>query len=156
MADANPLISWKIEEYVHRKKSSDWFWALGLITVAGAAIAVIFHDSLFAVFIIFSALILGYYAAREPQIIEIKITEEGILVRKYLYSFKTLKGFAIDEHPFGNQLLIESTRLIIPVISVPLPKSIDIDELTAILLPHVPEKEIKEQPTHRLMEHIGF
>lgn len=156
MATITPILSWQTEEYVHREKNPDWFWALGLITLTGAAIAVIYHDTLFAVFIVLGALILGYYAARAPKIIEISINEEGIKIRDYLYPFKKLKGFAIDEHQLGNQLLIESDRLITPVIAIPLPNSMEVDELIQILKARLPQQEIKEHPSHRIMEHIGF
>ncbi len=156
MATPNHIISWKIEEYNHRVKNPDWFWALGVIALASAAIAVIYHDALFAVFIILGALILGYYAAREPKVIDISINEEGVRIKEYLYTFKTLKGFAVEEHPMGNQLLIESSRLVAPIIAIPLPSSVDTEELVDLLKPHIPLKELKEHPTHRIMEHIGF
>lgn len=157
MATTNPILSWKIEEYVHREKNPDWFWALGVIAIAGAAIAVVYHDPLFALFIIIGACILGYYAAREPKIIDIAITEEGIQIKDSLYAYKKLKGFSIDEHKMGNQLMIESDRIITPLISIPLPSSIEPTTVIQILEGKVPHKEdLKEHPTHRIMEHIGF
>ncbi len=156
MAEAVTHISWQIEEYNHRAKSPDWFWALGVIALAGASIAVISHDTLFAVFIVLGAIILGYYAAREPKVIEIAINEEGIKVKNYLYPYKKIKGFAIDEHPMGNQLLIETDRFITPLISIPLPVSIETDELISLLEPKIPLLELKEHASHRIMEHIGF
>jgi hypothetical protein len=156
MATMTPIISWQTEEYVHREKNPDWFWALGLITLTRAAITVIYHDTLFAIFIVLGATILGYYAARIPDIITISINEEGIKIKEYVYPFKKLKGFAVEEHQLGNLLLIESDRLITPIIAIPLPSSIDPNELVQILKPKLPQQEIKEHPSHRIMEHIGF
>ena len=156
MAKKEPRISWRIEEYTYREKSPDWYWALGVIAIAGAAIAVIFHDSFFAVFIILGAIILGYYAKREPDILDISISDEGIMIRKYLYPFTKIKGFAVDEHIMGNFLLIESDRMIMPVVSIPLPEGLDTDALRELLRTKIKEKPIKEQVSHRLMEHIGF
>lgn len=151
-----PRITWQTEEYNHREKGPDWFWALGVIALAGAAIAVISHNVLFAIFIILAAVILGVYAARRPKIIEIVISDTGIKIRDYFYPYEKLKGFAVDEHDLGNHLIIESDRALTPVISIPLPLTIDADALTALLKTRIPEKPLKEHMTHRVMEHMGF
>ncbi len=153
---SEPRISWKIQEYTHREKGPDWFWALGVIALAGAAIAVVYHDVLFAIFIVLAAIILGIYAARQPEVIDIAISDEGIRIRSYFYPFSKLKGFAVDEHDLGNHLLIESDSLIVPVISIPLPATIDTDGIIGLLRTKIPEKPLKEPQSHRIMEHIGF
>ncbi len=153
---AEPRISWKTEEYAHKEKGPDWFWALGVIAIAGAAIAVVFHNYLFAVFIVLAAVILGYYAARRPEVIEIAVSDDGITVRGYLYPFGSIKGFAVEEHPDGNLLIVESGRTLIPVFSIPLPVSLDTDSLAALLKTRIPEKPLKEKAVHRIMERLGF
>ena len=146
MAQANkePRISWEIEEYNHREKGPDWFWALGVIAIASAAIAVIFHDTL------------GFYAARRPEVIEIAISDQGIRIRNFFYAFEKIKGFSIDEHDLGNHLIIETSRIVAPVISIALPYTIDPETLRQLLLTRLTEKNFKEQLTHRVMEHLGF
>ena len=158
MAQGNkePRISWEIEEYNHREKGPDWFWALGVIAIASAAIAVIFHDVLFAIFIIIAALVLGFYAAREPEVIEIAISDEGIRIRNFFHSFEKMKGFSIDENDLGNHLIIETSRVVAPVISIALPFTINPESLRQLLLTRLPEKEFKEQLHPRIMEHLGF
>ena len=158
MAQANkePRISWEIEEYNHREKGPDWFWALGVIAIASAAIAVIFHDTLFAIFIILAAIVLGFYAARRPEVIDIAISDQGIRIRNFFYAFEKIKGFSIDEHDLGNHLIIETSRIVAPVISIALPYTIDPETLRQLLLTRLTEKNFKEQLTHRVMEHLGF
>lgn len=157
MADSKIYIAWQTEEYVHREKTPDWFWALGLIALASATVAVIYDNVLFAILIILASVLLGYYAARIPKIIEIAISNEGIKIKNFLYQYKKIKGFAIDEHTMGNQLLIESDRIIAPLISIPIPNSISTEEIVQILETKIPHKEdMREHATHRIMEHIGF
>ena len=152
----DPRISWQIEEYTHREKTPDWYWALGIIASASAVIAVIYDDALFAVIIILSALIMGYYAARKPDIIEISINEDGINFRNEFYEFEKIKGFAIEEHVMGNKLLVESNRSIVPILSIPLPSTLDTEALFTLLQTKIPEKELTEPVSHRLFEHMGF
>jgi hypothetical protein len=95
--------------------------------------------------------------AKKTNWVDIAITEEGIQIKDSLYAYKKLKGFSIDEHKMGNQLMIESDRIITPLISIPLPSSIEPTTVIQILEGKVPHKEdLKEHPTHRIMEHIGF
>ncbi len=156
MAQAPIRISWKTEEYAHKEKGPDWFWALGVIAIASATLAVVYHDILFALLIIIGALFLGYYAARKPDIIDIAVSDDGIIVREYLYPFATIKGFNIEEHPTGDRLIIESERVMIPVFSIPLPNGMDVDALRALLKEHIEEKPLHEKAAHRIMERLGF
>lgn len=158
MADATePLIAWQTEEYSHKEKSPDWYWAFGVIAVAGAAIAVIYHNILFAVFIALGAIILGIYAARPPEVIEIAITEDGIRIRQTFYPFAKMAGFAIDRHTLGSFLLIETKRTIAPVLSIPLPdEDLDYDTLETFLETKMERKPLSEPTSHRIMEHLGF
>lgn len=153
---AEPRISWKVEEYAHKEKGPDWFWALGVVAIAGAAIVVIRHNYLFAVFIALSAVILGYYAARRPEIIDVAVSDDGISVRGYLYPFAALKGFAVEENPSGNRLIVESSRILMPVFSIPLPGALDADGLTALLKTRIPEKPLKEKAVHGILDRLGF
>lgn len=151
-----PRIIWQIEEYSHREKGPDWFWALGVVALAGAAIAVIYHDTFFAVFIIISAVMLGYFAARPPEIMEVAISDEGISVKNILYLFEKIKGFAVEEHDLGNRLILETERVLAPIFSIPLPATLDTDSLAELLRTKIVEKPLKEKASHRIMEHLGF
>jgi hypothetical protein len=156
MAQAEPRVSWQIEEYTHKEKNPDWYWALGVIAIASCAIAIIYHDILFGVFIILGAGILGFYAKRPPELVDIAISEDGVAIRNYLYPFEKIKGFAIHTHEGGSFLLIESSRALIPVISIALPEEMDAEDLTELLKTKIPEKKLEEPVSHRLMEHLGF
>ena len=151
-----PRISWQVEEYSHREKTPDWYWALGVIAIAGAIIAGIYHDILFSILIIMSAVIMGYYAARRPEIIEVSISEDGIHIRGLLFPFTKITGFAIEEHIMGNKLLIETTRTIVPVQSIPLPDSLDTEGLYELLKTRIKEKPLQVPVSHRIIEHIGL
>ena len=155
---SEPRIIWHIEEYKHREKGADWFWALGIIAVLGAVIAVIYGNILFAVVIVLGGVMLGYYARREPEVIEIAISDEGINVRGYFYEFGKLKSFNVDEHHLGSHLLIETRRVIVPVTSIPLPsEGMDYEGLRELLRTKLPEKTaMTEKDSHRIMEHLGF
>ena len=155
---SEPRLTWSVEEYPHKEKGADWYWALGIIAVIGAALSVVYGNILFAVIIVLGGAMLGYYALRRPQVIRISISDEGIAIDDYLYPFDTLKGFNVEEHQLGSYLLIESSRSLIPVTSIPLPaEGLDFQALRELLRTRIEEKEHITEPTsHRIMEHLGF
>jgi hypothetical protein len=152
-----PLASWSVEEYSHRDKNSDWFWALGIITITTATVAVIYHNILFSVVIVLSAIILGYFASRKPDVIEVILSEEGIQMKDMFYPYEKIQGFAIDRHILSSYLLIETDRILMPVIAVPLPEGdLDYEMLEEFMKERVPSKPLRESVGHRLMEYLGF
>jgi hypothetical protein len=153
---AEPRISWTVEEYTHVEKTNDWFWALGVIALGGAVIAIIARDLFFAIFILIAAAIIGAYARRKPSLLSVAISEQGIKVRNYLYPFEKIKGFAIDEHPTRSFLLLETDRFMMPIVSLPLPPSLDIQALAALIATRAPEKELREPTSHKIADILGF
>ncbi|MEI6316473.1 MAG: hypothetical protein WCO65_01960 [bacterium] len=155
-AEKEARISWQIEEYSHREKTPDWYWALGIVAITGAIIAIMHHDVLFGIIIILGGFIMGYYAAREPDIIDVSINQDGITFNNHLFLFEKIKGFAVEEHTMGNKLLIETSRAVAPLISIPLPETLDTEGLHELLKTKIKEKDLHEPTAHRIIEHIGF
>lgn len=156
MTDNNARLSWQVAEYTHKEKGPDWFWALGVVIVAGIVIAVVTDNIFFAIFLLLGGILLGWYANKKPDILDVALYEDGVVVDEYLYPFKKIKGFAIDVHPLSSYLLLEYERALFPIVSVPLPQNIDIEELRTLLKTKTPEKELAEPLSHKILEHLGF
>ncbi len=86
----NPL-HWQALEYEHRERNPDWFWAVGIITIALSVTAIILHNVLFAFVIVLSGFVLSLYAARPPREIDIVIDDRGVRVEKIFYPFHSLE-----------------------------------------------------------------
>src|SRR3989339_740914 len=92
----NETISWETIEYLHREKTNDWYWIVGIITVSVALIAIILNNVIFAILIIVSSFTLSLFASKKPEIITIEIGETGITVGKNNYPYKELESFWIE------------------------------------------------------------
>lgn len=147
-------IEWQTEEYEYRHKSSDWFWALGIIAVAGAVIAVLFGNFLFAIVIILGSVTLSLHARRRPGVVSYRIDKKGVRAGKTLYPYATLNSFCIDED--DRFLILESDKLLVPHIFLPLPREADMDEIHGYLLQNLAEKEHGVPITQKVMDLIGF
>ena len=51
----SPGISWNVITHVHKERTNDWYWALGLVSVVGAGISLWVGDLLFAIIILVGA-----------------------------------------------------------------------------------------------------
>jgi hypothetical protein len=152
-------IAWETDEYRHFEKSRDWYWALGLIAVAGAVGSLLFNNILLAVFILIAAFVLAIFAARKPERVTFKITQRGVRVNEKLYPYQNMEAFCIEEQDLNDtdydKLIFEFKSHFIPDMVIPL-EGIDSDEIHDFLLDYLPEEDIYESPVHRFMEALGF
>lgn len=149
------IIQWKTYEYNHRDKSSDWFWAVGIIAFSAAAAAVIFNNAIFAIFIILSAFTLCMYATRKPSLINIEINDKGIVVDKYIYFYKTLEKFWVAERKHGNIMILKSRKSILPFVTIQADQ-VDPKKIREYLSRYVEEEEMNEPLTQMIIEYLGF
>lgn len=144
-------------EYYHRHKTSDWYWAVGIIALSAAATAVILNNILLALLIVLGAFSLTMYAAREPREHDIEITDRGLTIGKFLFSFSTLKSFWIEHHE-NARLLFKTSRVVMPHIIIPLNSLAENEreDLRQFLTTKLIEEEQHEPLLEQLMEYVGF
>ncbi len=105
-----PIIEWNASEHDHFEKSPDWYWAVGIITVTCAALAFIFSNVIFGIFILIGAVTLTLHASRKPRILHYQINDRGIVVDNVLYTFLTLDSFWIDTLHHQPKILLKSRK----------------------------------------------
>jgi len=142
---------WSAPEYAHKKKSADWFWALGIISISLAITAFIFKNILFAILIILGAFTLAMFSERKPRQITFEIDKNGIYIGDEEYKWESIESFNIIEKPSGNILILKSEKIFTPYISVPLGE-MPPEKIYAFLSEIVPEKEHNEPIIQSLME----
>jgi len=148
-------ISWQAPEYDHKEKSVDFLWAIGLIALAAAGVAIWRDNNVFAIFILVSGFVLIMFSVRPPQEIEFSISNDGLKAGKDLYPWKSLKGFnAIDGNPYGK-LLVETSKYFLPVYNIPVPADI-FEDVRDVFKNIVEKKEIEESRSALFMEKLGF
>lgn len=151
----NEIIQWKAYEYHHRDKSSDWFWAIGIIAFSASAAAVIFNNVIFAILIILSAFTLSLFAARKPLLINIELNDQGVIIGKYLHPYKTLDKFCISNKRHGTEIILKSKKTIFPYINIQTNND-NLDEVREYLSQYLKEEEITEPLTQTVIEYLGF
>lgn len=149
-------VRWEAPEHHHIEKSHDWYWALGILTIAATITALFLGNMLFGILILIAGGIVSIAAAREPQIIPFAITQRGVQIGNELFPYSTLEAFCLDEeHPYGPQLLISSKRIFVPMLVIPIPDEV-VDDIDDIIGERLPEDELEEPLFNKVMEFLGF
>ena len=153
-------LQWSALEYEEKDRSPDWFWALGVIVVTGAIASIIYSNYFFAVLLLFGGTLLGFFAKKKPDTISYELNEKGLQIRTHLYPYKNIKSFWVQRrdslsglHPI---LFIKSERIFMPVISVPIHDDLTAEIDSVFLAQKIVAEEMKEHPSLRIMESLGF
>ena len=155
MAESAPL-RWSAYEHEHIERGGDWFWALGIVAVCIAIVAILFHDTLFAVLIILAATTIGMLANIPPEVVEFEVSDRGIRVGNDLHRYDDIISFWVeDEHDASPLLLVDTTKFMAPNLIIPI-ENVDPSELRSFLKEHSPEVPMKEPLAHKILEFFGF
>ncbi len=149
-------VSWEAPEHHHSEKGSDWFWALGIVTISAAIAMIAFGNVLFGIVILLAGGAVALLASREPRIVTFSVSLRGVRLGNDLHPYSSLKCFYLDEdHPRNVQLLLQSKSLLMPLIVIPVPDDA-VDEIEYILEELLPEEHLEESLGHHLLEVLGF
>lgn len=149
---------WEAHEYIFQEKSSDWYWAVGIISASAAVISIIFGNILFALLIALAGFALALFAAKEPAFVRFELNKTGVIVGKILYPYGTLESFWVEDnqhHEFQSKLFIKSQKMAMPLIVIPL-ENVDPGEIRDFLLDHLLEEHNHEGVGQKLLEYLGF
>lgn len=147
--------SWYSTDTYNWPKSSDWFWAVGIIAVSAAILALFFNNPLFSLLILLIAFTASLNATKEPQPIKYEINKRGVLINDRLYPYSSLEAFWITDHFKGPRALIRSKKTIMPYLIVPI-EDYDPHFIHDFLSVYLIEEEMEESFFQVLLERLGF
>ena len=151
------LLEWSAYEHKHIRKSSDWFWVFGIITITGAVISIIFNNILLAIVILTGAFALAVNVAKKPSIINFKVNKRGVIINNKLYLYNSLESFWVeDNEEYGApKLLIKSKKMFATHIIIPI-KQVSPSEVRDYLIKYLDEEEDSEPLSQKIVEFFGF
>ena len=152
----SPTLAWHAQEFFYRKKTPDWFWILGITTLTGAVVAVVFGNALLAVLIIIGAFAMALAGAKTPRHLSVLLSDRGIRINETLYPYQNLDSFWVsDATGRPPQLIFASKRLLMPLIMIPIDE-VNPEDVRAFLTNRLQEKEHEEPFSQKLLEFIGL
>lgn len=150
-----PLLLWQCYEHVHEQRTRDWYWALGIIALAGAVASIVMSNVLFALIIILAALIWGLLSSQPPEITTIGIYERGLRIGEQLYPWSDVRSYWVDDEAEENQLLIDTKRMLSPNLVIALGE-LDPEVVRSTMERFAQEEYLHESLPHRLFQLLGL
>ncbi|MBU4216435.1 hypothetical protein L6270_01235 [Candidatus Parcubacteria bacterium] len=93
------VISWHVPEYIAYERSQNWYIIAGLVALGFLVFSFLTHDFLFAVIVIIAVLLYVLNHGQEPMMINITLTDEGVIVGRKFYDYDELKNFSVLYKP---------------------------------------------------------
>lgn len=157
MPDAPVVLSWQAPTHEFTERSPDWFWALGLLGVAGAITSILFSNYLLALIIGLGAVCMAILALRPPRMCKIDVSAAGIRVDHALYPMRVLKSFWVDEisRPIP-QLIVATSSILNPVLVLPLEEHVSPERVRTEMIKLLPEEEQYESALSHLATLFGL
>lgn len=153
-------LEWSALEYEEKEKGGDWFLALGIIVVCSSVAAIIFGNYFFAILLVISGILLGFFAVRKPEMVPYELNSQGLKIRSRLYLYEHMRSFWVQsesvERNLKPMLFIRSERIFMPIISMSIENKMAEDVRSIMLAQNVPEEEMREHASQKIMEYLGF
>jgi|SRR3989344_6898282 len=150
-----PLIAWTAPSHLYIEKKPDWYWAVGIVTLALAAVAFIFGEIVVGIFVLVAAASLVIHASRPPTHVSYEINDRGLVMDDTLYPFLMLESFWIPHDHVPPRLIIKSRKLFMPLI-VAYIDGADPEHVREVLLSYIAETEHHEPLLKHVLERLGF
>jgi len=156
MAKPTFKIEWEAHEYEHKERSSDWFWAVGIVSVSIAVVSIIFGNIILGILVLIGAFSLSIFINKPPTVLHGMVDEKGITRGNVLYPYHSLQSFWIDiEHPH-KKIILRSQKMFMPLIIVPISDEVDPDRLHRILSKFLNEEYHSLPLVENILEYLGF
>ena len=112
--------SWETPEYEKHERTKLWYIEAIIIALLLLLFAFLTGNFLFAVIIIITSLIIILHDSRDPDMVEIRLTDEGIVVGRKFYDYDEFKDFSIVYKPKQGvkKLYLEFKNVVRPRISI--------------------------------------
>ncbi len=148
------FFEWDAEGYLFEEKSNDWYWALGIIAVAGAIASILFGNIILALLILAGAGTLALSSMKRPRVHRFRITDEGVMIDDNLYEYDSIRSFSVLEYIDPNlppALSLRTHKLLAPHLLLPI-VGYDPLEIYEFFAEHVEEGRHEESVVDRIID----
>ncbi len=148
-------IEWHAPEYLHKEKSIDWYWIVGIVTISIAIIAIILQNAIFGLLIIVSAVTLSLYATRKPEMVSVEINDKGVKIKEIFYPFSDLESFWVETRDAHPRVFFKSKKKV-SLYTIVMLNNADPEDVRELLSEHLMETEHSEPFLEKVLFYLGF
>lgn len=93
------VISWHVPEFIAYERGRNWYIIAGLVAFGFLVFSYFTHDFLFALIVIIATLLYVLNHGQEPMVINVDLTDEGVVIGRKFYDYDELKNFSVLYKP---------------------------------------------------------
>lgn len=154
--EQKPSVSWSAIPYEFKPKSIDWYWAMGIIVIAGSIASFFFSNFLFGIFILISGSLIIFTAHREPEISHFEINEKGISINNEIIIWKNVISYNFTTRRDQRLLLVSRNVGINRIVSFPV-LNIHEEDIENILKTYtIKNEDLAEGIAEQLFDYFGI
>lgn len=149
-------VSWTASEFIAHQKSAGWYGIL--VTVAlilAGTIYLLTRDLITTGFVVFGAVVLGYYASRQPRELEYRLDANGVAIGDKHYDYDVFRSFSIVTEGAFSSVVFMPLKRFAPLRAVYFAPEEE-ERIVNVLMPRLPFEEYSHDAVDRLMRHIRF
>lgn len=149
------IIEWQAYECLHGKRTIDWFWGVGLVSLLIGVVALIVGNPLLAVLITIGAGAVVVVSLKTPELNYYALTTRGVIEKDTLYPWSELEVFwIIEDH--SPVLLIRSKHTFVPILDFPIPETIDTQLIHNYMFQYLDDEPLRQGTLQQIMNWLGF
>ncbi len=149
------LISWDAPAHIYYERRPDWYWSVGIISLAIVALCFIFGQIISGIFVIAAVSALVLHTTKPARTTYYEVNDRGVVVDDVLYPFTSLESFWIPHDAIPPRLLIKSRKSLMPLIVI-LIDEVDPEDVREVMLTYIAETEHHEPFLKHVLELLGF
>ncbi len=150
------IIAWTASEYVGNAKAMSWFAMLAAATVSVTVIVYLLTGDLISVIVIaILGIIIGVFAARQPQVLQYGLDRSGIHIGLRFFPYQSFKTFTVVHEGAFNHISLLPLKRFIPPIAIHYSPA-DEDKITNTLADYLPYEEHKRDMIESFSHKVRF
>lgn len=149
-------VEWTASEYLANPKTAGWFGLLAFGSILLAVVAyIVTSDWVSASVIAVLGVLVGVFAARQPQTLTYRIDNKGLSIGTKFYPYEMFKSFSIaQEHAMGFISLLPLKRFM-PPLAVHYDPA-DEDRIAQTLAEYLPYEDHKQDVVDSISRRMRF
>lgn len=149
-------VTWSASEYVGNPKTASWFVMLAMATLfVGVIIYFLTGDTVSAVVIAILGIIVGIFAARQPQVLEYALDRSGIHLGSRFYPYNVFKTFSVAQDGVFSHVTLLPLKRFVPPITVHYSPD-DEEKIITTLADYLPFEEHKNDVIENFSRRVRF
>jgi hypothetical protein len=153
---AESVVSWSASEYIAHPKNTSWF---AMLAAASVVLAVVVYlatkDYVSTAVIVVLGVIVGVFAARQPQVLTYSLDKTGIHIGERFYAYNAFKSFSVVEEGAFSHISLLPLKRFMPQMAVHYAPD-DEEKIVQTLADYLPYEEHKRDLVESFSRRVRF